>query len=74
MIEVIFVVHARGKVTSGSGSLDELPAIGQLITMNSRDHKVLGITLHKGVKRPLPLHRPIIDVEPLPENRTDSQV
>ena len=43
MIEVIFVVHALGKVTTGSGSLDKLPEIGQMIAMNSRDHKVLRV-------------------------------
>ena len=72
MIEVIFVVHARGKVSTGSGSLDNLPEVNQLITINSRDHKVLSVTQHKGVKYPKPLHRPIVDVEPLPDNRTES--
>ncbi|HLK17057.1 MAG TPA: hypothetical protein VKT78_19790 [Fimbriimonadaceae bacterium] len=72
MIEVIFVVHARGKVTSVGGSLDNLPEIGQLVTKNGRQHKVLKVTLHKGVKHPKPLHRPIVDIEPVPENRTES--
>ena len=72
MIEVMLVVHARGKISAGPGNLDHLPEIGQLISMNNRDHKVLNVTLHKGVKHPKPLHRPLIDVEPLPEHRTES--
>ena len=72
MIEVMLVVHARGKVSAGPGSLDELPQIGQFVTIQGRDHKVLRVTLHKGIKFPKPLHRPIVDVEPLPENRTDT--
>ena len=73
MIEVIFVVHALGNLTTGSGSLANLPEIGQMITMNNRDHKVLAVQT-MGPKRPNPLRRPIIDVEPLPENRTESYV
>ena len=68
----MLVVHARGKVSAGVGSLDAVPEVGQFVTIKGRDHKVLAVQLNKGVKYPKPLHRPIIDVEPLPENRTDS--
>ena len=66
MIEVIFVVHANGKLTtgSGSGSLDVLPMIGQILSINSRDHKVLAVQTTKP-KRPTQLRRPIIDIEQL---------
>jgi len=72
MIEVLLVVHARGKFSSGCGSLDNLPETGQMITINGRDHKVLGVTQSNGARRPKPLRRPIVDVEPLPGNRTES--
>ena len=64
MIAVIFVVHAQGKVTTGSGSLDKLPEIGQIIKMNARNHKVLAVqtTKPKGTKQ---LRRPIIDIKPV---------
>ena len=64
MIEVIFVVHAKGKLTTGSGSLDALPMIGQMISINTRDHKVLAVQTTKP-KRPTQLRRPIIDIEQL---------
>jgi hypothetical protein len=67
MIQVIFVIHALSKVSSGGGSLESLPEIGQMITMNSRDHKVLDVQTTRP-KNGNPLRRPIIDVEPLPEN------
>lgn len=65
------MVHARGKLTTGSGTLEEVPQIGQFITMNDREHKVLAVqtTKPKGSKI---LRRPIIDIELLNRQRQRS--
>ena len=64
MIEVIFVVHAKEKLTTGSGIPDELPEVGLIIKMNGRNYKVLAVqtTKLKGTKQ---LRRPIIDITPV---------
>ncbi|HLK17055.1 MAG TPA: hypothetical protein VKT78_19780 [Fimbriimonadaceae bacterium] len=71
MIEVIFVVHARGKVTTGAGTVEALPEPGQLIQIRGADHRVLGVitTIYDGTVR---LPKPEIDVEPVPDNRPES--
>ena len=64
MIEVIFVVHARGKIRTGSGTLDALPEAGQMITVRGQEYKVLKTrTTATGSLNRLP--KPEVDVEPL---------
>ena len=64
MIEVIFVVHARGKVSTRGGSLETLPQRGQMIRIKGTDHKVLSVmeTVFGSMNR---LPKPEIEVEPM---------
>ena len=64
MIEVIFLLHAIGKVSTGAGSLESLPQTGQIITVRGREHKVLHVSkTFPGTTQKLP--KPEIDIEPL---------
>ena len=64
MIEVIFVVNARGKVARGSGTVETLPKAGEIVTVRGQEYKVLRVRdRFAGTTQWLP--KPEIDVEPL---------
>jgi hypothetical protein len=64
MIEVIFAIHARGKVSTGGGSLEAIPLMGQIITIRHKEYKVLHVSkTYPGTTQKLP--KPEIDVEPV---------
>ena len=64
MIEVIFLVHARGKVSTRIGSLAMLPGEGQMITIKGNDYKVVAVQ-EETFKSTRKLSKPEIDIEPV---------
>ena len=64
MIEVIFVVHAEGKVATIGGTVETVPEAGEIITVRGQEHKVLHVNkTYPGNTQKLPM--PEIYVEPV---------
>jgi hypothetical protein len=64
MIEVIFVIHAGGKIRTAGGSVESLPESGQTITVKGIDHTVRSVMeTFVGTTQRLP--KPEIDIDPL---------
>jgi len=70
MIDVIFVIHARGKISTGAAVIGELPEIGQSIQVKGIDRLVTGVMkFFVGTATKLP--KPEIEVVPLSGNPND---
>lgn len=64
MIEVIFLLHAGGKVATRGGTVETVPEAGEIITVRGHEHKVLHVSkTFPGTTQKLP--KPEIDVEPV---------